>query len=192
MDEQDQEPEVRQEATQVVEKSDDEATSQQAVAADIKNEIKLMRDHFDLMSKKLNQKPVAEDEYRDPVESLQQELSAQRIALEEARVMAKYNDYQDVITKYLPQALKENPSLARELSPTSFETAYQVAKSSKAYLKDKAFSPKTPEAKKIVDNTEKIGSVSGIGTATAGSSEPNFLNMSDEEFRSYKRSRGIY
>lgn len=192
MEEEGQEPEVKEEVAEVAVASKDGPTQQDNLASELRNDIKLMRDHMDLLSKQVSAKPKVEDEYRDPVETLQQELNTQKIALEEARIMAKYNDYQEIITKYLPQALKENPSLARELGPTSFETAYHVAKSSKAYLKDKAFSPKTPEAKKIVDNSEKIGSVSGIGTATAGSSEPNFLSMSDEEFLHYKRSKGLY
>lgn len=184
-------PEVVEEVEAAVEGSD-EPTQETGHTQEIKDEIKLMRDHMDLMAQRLEKPAEPVDDYQDPVEKMQQQLDRQSIEIAESRIMTKHADYKEVITKYLPQAIKENPDLMKELSPTAFETAYYVAKSSKAYIKDKTLTPKTQEAKKAVENTEKIGSLSGIGSATAGSSEPNFLRMTDDEFLAYKRSREDY
>ncbi len=175
------------EVVEEVQESVADATPEPNPTQEIKEEIKLMRDHMDLMARNLQKPPEQSDDYRDPVEVLQQEVAKQRVQIQEERVNRKYNDYEEVITKYLPLAIKDNPQLMNELRSTDFETAYFVAKSSKAYIKDKAFAPKTKEAQKIVENSETIGSISGIGSATAGDATPNFAKMDDEEFMNYKR-----
>lgn len=169
-----------------VEESVEEATPDKSETQQLAEEMKLMRDHLQLLSKRQQPPPPQENTYDDPVDRLALEQKRLQIQLAEARMMAKHKDFEEVITKYLPEAIKEEPSIASWLTETDYEKAYHLAKKSDAYLRDKAFKPKAKEAKE-----SKIGSLSGMGSATAGTSEPNFLTMTNEEFLNYKRARNI-
>lgn len=181
-----EETEVEQEAVAVAEESAPAPTPVKSDAQELKEEMKLMRDHLALLNRR-NQAPVAQEEYVDPIDKLTKEQQQLRVELAEAKMIAKHNDFEEIITRYLPEAIKEEPSIANWLTPTDYDKAYYLAKKSSAYLRDKAFKPKAANKE-----PEKIGSISGVGSATAGSSEPNFLTMSDEQFMSYKRAKNIY
>ncbi len=92
----------------------------------------------------------------------------------ELAVRTKYPDYDEVITKKLPEILKTNPKLLVD----PYETAYQLAK-----LQEKNGEIDVEAAKKIIENAAKVKTPTG-GSAQAGP-EDVINNMSDTEFNEY-------
>jgi len=188
-DAQEEQVEKEQEEVEVVaDESAESPTPADDGTQELKKDIKIIRDHLQLMAQRTQTPKPEEEAYVDPVDKLTRDHEALKVQLAEAKMMAKHNDFEEVITKYLPQAIKEEPSIAQWLTSTDYEKAYFIAKKSNAYLKDRAIKPKTTEAKEPA----KIGSISGMGSATAASSEPNFFAMTDEEFMKYKRAKTNY
>jgi len=111
-------------------------------------------------------------------------------------------DFNEVITKYLPALLKENPALTGAIRSSSNPAllAYNLAKGSTAHQTDVAKNKLTgneakikdleakvakgdTEAQKLLDKIQKPGSASQVGGAGGGVSSSEFYaNMSDQDF----------
>ena len=111
-------------------------------------------------------------------------------------------DFNEVITKYLPDLLKKEPALTDAIKTSSNPAllAYKLAKSSSAYQKDAAAGQLGGEeqkaeelrakaakgdtdAQKLLEKMGKPGSASQAGGAGGGVSSGEFYNnMSDEDF----------
>jgi hypothetical protein len=106
-------------------------------------------------------------------------------SIEELKVMQKYADYQEVISKYLPEILKTNPGLKRTLKQTQdYELAYYLAKNSDSYRSENKKSKKSIEAQRIVENSQKAGNLSSMGATTPISQAKRYKDMPDDDFRS--------
>lgn len=110
----------------------------------------------------------------------QSRLSQERI------VSAKYEDYNEVVRKYLPEAIKENKSLIKDLdsSENAALLAYNIAKvrqlSSEGNIKAK---PKRSNvAERIEANASKPRSVSSVGGTSSMSTADYYANLSEEDF----------
>lgn len=115
---------------------------------------------------------------------LQQMASKNHMELQEMKVQQKYPDYQEVVTKYLPEIIKQKPWLADNLRKTQdYELAYDLAKNSEAYQREHKQKRKNADAQAILRNAEETGSLCSVGSTSPVSQIRSYKTMSDEEFR---------
>jgi len=107
-----------------------------------------------------------------------------KMSIEELKMAQKHPDYQQVIQKYLPDVLKQNPGLQNTLQKTQdYELAYYLAKNSDNYRKENKKSKQSADAQRIVENSQKAGSLSSMGSTSPISQAKRYKDMSDKEFR---------
>lgn len=107
-----------------------------------------------------------------------------QMTVEELRMTQKYPDYQEVVTKYLPEVLKNNPGLRRSLEATQdYELAYYLAKNSDSYKSQKKTAQRNADAERIVKNSSLAGSLSSVGGTSPINTAKRYRDMSDEDFR---------
>lgn len=99
--------------------------------------------------------------------------------------MAQRNpDYQEVITKYLPEVIKSNPGLRHTLEETQdYELAYYLAKNSEGYRNATNTQKIHADAERIIKNSKTGAGISSVGASTPVSQAKRYKDMSDEEFR---------
>lgn len=108
----------------------------------------------------------------------------QQMSIEELKMTQKHPDYQEIITKYLPEVLKTNPGLQRSLQQTQdYELAYYLAKNSDKYKEEHKKVKKSQEAERIVQNLSQPGNLSSVGSTSPISQARAYKEMSDDEFR---------
>jgi len=106
-----------------------------------------------------------------------------RMTIEEMKMSQKNPDYQDVITRYLPDVLKNNPGLKNTLQKTQdYELAYYLAKNSDTYRTENKQKKKSVDAQRIVANSSKTSSLSSMGSPSPISQAKRYKDMSDDEF----------
>lgn len=105
-------------------------------------------------------------------------------SVEELRVQQKYSDYNDVVTQYLPDVVAKNPSLKSTLEndPNRYELAYYLAKQSDSYREKTHETKKSTDAKRIIENGQRAGTLSAVGSAASQSNVGNYKAMSDSDF----------
>jgi len=107
-----------------------------------------------------------------------------QMTIEELKMSQKNPDYQDVITKYLPDVLKQNPSLKHTLQKSQdYELAYFLAKNSDLYRTEHKQKKKSADAQRIVANSSRASSLSSMGSTSPISQAKRYKDMSDEEFK---------
>lgn len=175
----------------------DALEAERAQRQKLADELQMMRDHLALMKsqqEKSTPKPKSEfdglddtdvltvGEFKKALQSKDQQYQA---SLKEIQTMQKNPDYQEVVTKYLPEVLKSNPELRRSLETTQdYQLAYHLAKNSEQYRKDHEQPvQKSKEAQKIIENASKAGSLSSAGAGTPISEAMRYKDMSDEDFQ---------
>lgn len=155
----------------------------------------MLQDHVSLMQSNQPQKPAQQDEMagladddvltvgeaRKFMGKIQQNYQT---SVEELRVQQKYSDYDEVVSTYLPDVIKENPALKATLQndPNRYELAYFLAKKGDSYRDAKKQSKKSAEAQRIVENGQRAGSLSAVGSTAPQSQVSNMKNMSDADF----------
>ncbi len=123
---------------------------------------------------------------------LSEKMSSQfKTTLNELQVAQKYPDYQETITKYLPEIIKSNPSLRETLQRTQdYELAYYLAKNSEGYRNSQHTQKKNADAERILKNSEQSSGLSSVGASTPVSQAKRYKDMSDDEFvRLMQRNR---
>lgn len=107
------------------------------------------------------------------------------MSIQELKAAQKYSDYAETVQKYLPDVIKQNPSLRDTLlhDPNKFETAYWLAKNSEAYRQENRQSKKNTDAERIIQNASKPGSLSAVGHNSGKAPAQSYKDMSDDEFR---------
>lgn len=159
-------------------------------------ELQMMKDHLSLLEQRTKvpqEKPkdiwdsLPDDdiptwgEFKKVMSQKERQLQA---SYEELRVAQKYPDYQEVITKYLPNVLKENPRWAKVLeSNPDYELAYDLAKKSDHYRAEHKKAQKNADAEKVIQNSTQAGSLSSMGTNTPINAAKRYREMTDEDFR---------
>lgn len=173
----------------------DALQQERAQRQQLQEEVRVLKDHFALMqAQSQRQQQPKQDEFNgltdDDVltvgefkKALSQKERQYQMSLEELKMAQKHSDYQEVITQYLPEVLKSNPALRRSLEQSQdYELAYYLAKNSEGYKASKKEAKKSEEAKRILENTQRPGSLSAVGKAAPQSSTKNWKQMSDAEF----------
>jgi hypothetical protein len=109
-----------------------------------------------------------------------------QMSIQEMKVQQKYPDYQEVVTKYLPEIIKQKPWLADNLRKTQdYELAYDLAKNSESYRKQHKQQKKNADAEAILRNAEESGSLASVGHTSPVSQASRIKQMSDSDFMKF-------
>ncbi|MFO7881193.1 MAG: hypothetical protein R6U52_01480 [Kosmotogaceae bacterium] len=159
----------------------------------VEERLRMVEDHLAL-NQAQQSKPQPKDEFEGLDEGdvmtvgdfkkLSSKMANQfQMTLEELKMTQKHPDYQEVITKYLPDVLKQNPGLKHTLQKTQdYELAYYLAKNSDTFRKENKKSKKSADAQRIVENSQRAGSLSSTGATSPISQAKRYKDMSDKEF----------
>ena len=174
----------------------DALQAERAERQKLQDEVKMMRDHMSLLQSSQSQsRPQPKDEFADlsdddvlTVKDFKRFMGSKEqkfdMSIKELRMTQKYNDYQDVVTRYLPEVLKQNPGLQQTLvASQDYELAYYLAKNSDSYKAQNKKTAKNADAQRIVENSMKAGSLSSVGETSPISNAKQYKRMSDDEFR---------
>lgn len=162
----------------------------------LQENIKVMQDHLALLqSSQAQQQTKPKDEFSglsdndvltvgEAKKFIQGFQRQQQMAVEELKMAQTHPDYNEVVRKYLPEVLKNDPDLKDVImnAPNPYKAAYHLAKRSDNYLQDQRAANRSPEAQKAVHNLQKPGNLSAVGQAPAGAAHSNYKTMSDAEF----------
>jgi hypothetical protein len=171
--------------------------SERAQRQQLQDEIKMMKEHMSLIQANQVQQraPEPKDELDDLDEGdvltvggakkfLSKMNKQYQMSIEELKMSQKHPDYQEIITKYLPEVIKNNPGLRNTLESTQdYELAYYLAKNSDVYRGEKGKAKKNADAERIVQNSKSAGSLSSVGSTTPISQAKRYKDMPVEEFR---------
>lgn len=163
----------------------------------LKDEVRMLKDHMGLLHAQQQQQSAPRQ--KDEIDSLSDDdvltvgdarklygkLDSQyQMSIQELRMTQKYPDYHDTVTKYLPDVLKNNPSLRGTLQESKdYELAYYLAKNSDAYRGGQKSSSKNADAERIVQNAQRAGSLSSVGKTSPINEARRYRDMSDSEFK---------
>lgn len=172
--------------------------SERAHRQQLQDELKVIKDHLALMQAqqtRLSQPEAQKEEFSglsdDDVMTVGEYKKmtgkyAQQFqtSLAELRMQQKYPDYQQVVTKYLPEVIKNNPGLRTTLEATQdFELAYYLARNSDSYRNDNKQTQRNADAERIVQNASRAGNLSSMGQVSPINQAKRYKDMSDDEFR---------
>jgi hypothetical protein len=161
----------------------------------LQEQMKLMQDHVSLIqanqhnAAKADKMPELSDddvltvgEAKKYIGNMQKSYQD---SVEELRIQQKYQDYNEVVGKYLPDVITKNPALKATLQndPNRYELAYFLAKNSDVYRDEHKKAKKNSDAQRIVENGQKAGSLSSVGSTASKGYTGNYKSMSDDEFR---------
>jgi len=169
--------------------------SERAKRQQMEDELRMIKEHLALSQVKQSTPQKQKDEFEGledgdvmtvgEFKKLSGNMANQfKMTIEELKMAQKHPDYQEVITKYLPDVLKQNPGLQSTLQKTQdYELAYFLAKNSDSYRNEKKQSKKSADAQRIVENANKAGSLSSMGSTSPISQAKRWKDMSDDEFK---------
>lgn len=172
----------------------DALQSERAERQKLQEELQVMKDHLALMQSQSRQQEKPKDEFeglqdddvltvKDLKKALREKEQQIQMSLREMQMTQKYPDYQQVVTKYLPEVLKNNPSLRDSLMKSQdYELAYYLAKNSDSYKSATKSAKKNADAERIVQNSNRAGSLSSVGQTSPINAAKRYKDMSDKEF----------
>lgn len=162
----------------------------------LQDELRMIKDHLSLLqANQTRQQEQPKDDgeklskddvitYGDFERILQKKEREYRMSIDELRMTQKYPDYQEVITKYLPEVLKTNPGLRSSLQQSQdFELAYYLARNSDAFKTQNRSVQKKADAERLLKNSQQSGSLSSVGGSSPVNMAKRYKDMSDEDFR---------
>lgn len=137
-----------------------------------------------------NTQPKAEDDSEDiltkgELKQYMQGLNSQyEMRFGEMEMSRRHPDYEEVVSKYLPEVIKSNPRLKQTLEQSQdYELAYTLAKGSDAYRENHGKKKKNADAERILKNSQAPGSLSSVGSSSPISEAKRYKDMSDSEFK---------
>lgn len=170
--------------------------AERAQRQSLQEELRVIKDHIALMQSQQNQGQQSQKDAMDDLSDddvltvgeakkyLSQMNKQHQMSIQELKMVQKHPDYQDVVTKYLPEVLKQNPGLRKTLQDTQdFELAYYLAKQSDAYKSEARKSKKNADAERIVQNSQQAGSLGSTGSPSPINQAKRYKDMSDAEFK---------
>lgn len=164
--------------------------SERALRQQKEQEIQLMKENSELWKANVQKQASQAQEEAElsdddvlTVREAKRALRQYQLSIEELRVAQKYPDYQEVVSKFLPEIIKNNPKFRSTLETTQdYELAYYLAKNSDAYRSTEKKKQVHSDAERIVQNSQKPGSLSSVGSASSIAQVKRYKDMSDEEF----------
>lgn len=180
--------------------------SERAQRQSLQEELKVIKDHIALMQSHQNRPQAqAKDDFDGMTDddvltvgefkkAISKEKQQYEMSLKELKMVQQHPDYQEVVTKYLPDVLKQNPGLRSTLEKTQdYELAYYLARNSESYKKDTKQGKKSAEAERILENSQKAGSLSAVGSTTPMNQAKRYKDMSDSDFmKQVQKNLGYY
>lgn len=172
----------------------------------LEEDMRMLKDHMALMQNQgqtqAKQEPsdgfdgLADDDdiltVKDFKKAIGKLSNQYQMSLQELKMTQKHPDYQEVVTKYLPSVLKNNPSLRRSLEATKdYELAYFLARNSDEFKAQTKSQKKNETAQKMIANSKKTNSLSSVGTPSPMSIAKRYSQMSDSDFRTLA-NRNMY
>jgi len=159
----------------------------------LQEQIKMLQDHVSLVQANQQRAPqesvsgLADDDILTVGEAkkyLSQMQQNYQMSVEELRVQQKYSDYNEVVSKYLPEVINKNPALKSTLQndPNKYELAYFLAKNNDSYRDANKRTKKSAEAQRMVENSNRAGNLSSVGSTAPKSQVTAYKHMSDDEF----------
>ena len=170
--------------------------AERAQRQQLQDELRMYREHMALMQS--NQPQTENDDdimTKGEVKKYLQELNNHyQTRFNEMEMVKKYPDYEDVVTKYLPEVIKANPRLRDTLTATNdYELAYYLATQTEAYRSSKKKDKRHEDADRIIKNSQSPGNSSNVGSMSPVTAAKQYKNMSDEEFKALmNRNLGQY
>lgn len=172
----------------------------------LQENVKLMQDHMALLQANNQKVQEKQNEFSGMSDNdvltvgeakkfMQDFTRKQELAVEELRMSQSNKDYDEVVRKYLPEVLKTDPDLKDVIlsAPNPYKVAYHLAKRSDSYLKDKSSESRSPEAKQAVQNLNRPGNLSSVGSTASSSQASGYKQMSDKDFKALvNKNRGFY
>ncbi len=164
----------------------------------LQDELKMMREHLTLVQAQQHtqNKPEEQKGYLDGLSDddvltvgdakkiIDRMDNSYQMNIQELRMTQKYPDYNQVVTKYLPEIFKQNPSLVQSLEKSQdYELAYYLAKNSDAFKAENRQKKKNADAERIVQNANRAGSLSSVGQNSPVSTAKRYKEMSDSDFQ---------
>lgn len=170
----------------------------------LQEELRMIKDHLSLLqANQVRQKEPEKDEFEGlsdgdvmtvgEFKKVAAKFNQQfQMNVEELRMTQKYPNYQEVVTKHLPEILKNNPGLHKTLQQTQdYELAYYLAKNSDSYKSQNKTIKRNADAERILKNAQQSGSLSSAGGTSPMNAAKLYKNMSDEEFtKEVNKNRG--
>lgn len=169
-----------------------QAERQQRQALDDK--LQAIENHMQLLQTQQNQAQTAKDEpglQDDDIltvgeaKKFMSEIDTKyQASMQEVKMQQKYPDYKDVVTKYLPEIIKEKPWLADNLRKTQdYELAYELAKNSEGYRQESNKKKRSADADAILNNASESGALSSVGHTSPVSQAKRYKQMNDSDFK---------
>lgn len=170
----------------------------------LQEELRMIKDHLSLLqANQVRQKEPEKDEFEGlsdgdvmtvgEFKKVAAKFNQQfQMNVEELRMTQKYPNYQEVVSKHLPEILKNNPGLHKTLQQTQdYELAYYLAKNSDSYKSQNKTIKRNADAERILKNSQQSGSLSSAGGTSPMNAAKRYKNMSDEEFtKEVNKNRG--
>lgn len=168
--------------------------AERAQRQNLQEELRVIKDHIALMQSQQSRPQAQKDEMDNMADDdvltvgeakkfLAKMNKNYQMSIEELRMVQKHPDYQDVVSQYLPEVIKTNPSLRKTLETSQdYELAYYLAKNSDAYKKTQKQTKKHADAERIVQNSQQAGSLSSMGSTSSMSTAKRYKEMSDSDF----------
>ena len=173
--------------------------AERAQRQQLQDELRMYREHMALMQS--NQQQPQHLENDDDImtkgevkQYLQQLNNHYQTRFNEMEMVKKHPDYEEVVTKYLPEVIKANPRLRDTLTATNdYELAYYLATQTDAYRAAKKKDKRHEDADRIIKNSQAPGNLSNVGSMSPVTAAKQYKSMSDDEFRAVmNRNLGQY
>jgi len=159
----------------------------------LQDELKMIKEHLSLMQAR-SQQPVQPQElqnsdddvmtfgeFKKAASKFQNEIN---MTIGELQMIKRFPDYEEVVKKYLPDVIKNRPKVGQYLQQTQdYEYAYEVAKSSDAYRKENQQKKQNADAERLINNSQKAGSLSSMGSTSPINMAKRYKDMSDDDFK---------
>ncbi len=172
--------------------------SERAQRQQVQDELKVMKDHLALIQAQQSQ-IQAQQQPKEEIDNLSDDdvltvgeakkflgrMNQQyQGSIEELKMAQKYPNYQEVVTNYLPEVIKQNPTIANTLQKTQdYELAYYLATHSEKYKTDHKRAKKSADAERILQNSQQPGSLSSVGQISPVNQAKRYKDMSDTDFK---------
>ena len=168
-----------------------ERTQRQQLA----EELQMMKDHVSLLQSTRNEPERPKDAFETlPDDDIPTMGDIKKLFLEreqhydarisEIQMQNEHSDYSEVISKHLPDVIKQNPFLRKSLKKSKdYNLAYFLAKNSESYRSQHKKTQKNADAAKVVQNSQLAGSLSSMGTTSPINTAKRYREMNDDDFR---------
>lgn len=169
---------------------------ERAQRQELQEQLRMIKDHLALLqANQTNQKGNPEDEFEGlqdgdvmtvgEFKKIASKFNQQvQMSVGELRMIQQYPDYQEVVTKYLPEVLKQNPGLRASLEKSQdYNLAYHLAKNSDSYRSAHKTAKRSEDAERMIRNANQSGSLSSVGGTSPINQAKRYRDMSDDDFR---------